>query len=191
MRQEKGMQTTIIAVMAIAILVMSVGFAAFSQNLNINGNATFSQAKWSVHFDTASYTETSNSTVHANPAPTPTATDLSYTVTLAKPGDKYEFTVDVINEGTMDAALNSITITSTPSTLPVYVGHVVNYAGTDYTATDSSISGVTLTKQTGNTPGRQTVKVTVTYKEPSNANDLPQNADQTVTFNVGLGYSSL
>ena len=189
MRQEKGMQTTIIAVMAIAILVMSVGFAAFSQNLNINGNATFSQAKWSVHFDTASYTETSNSTVHANP--TPTATDLSYTVTLAKPGDKYEFTIDVINEGTMDAALNSITITSTPSTLPVYVGHVVNYAGTDYTATDSSISGVTLTKQTGNTPGRQTVKVTVTYVEPSNANDLPQNADQTVTFNVGLGYSSL
>ena len=190
MRQERGTQTTVIAVLAIAILVMSVGFAAYSQNLNINGTATFSAAKWSVHFDTSSYAETAASTAHPTTTPTPSSTDLAYTVTLAKPGDKYEFTINVVNEGTMDADLKSITITPSPSPVPVYVSHKVNVAGTDYTTTNSSITGVTLAKQTGNTPGTQTVKVTVEYLEPANASDLPQNADQTVTFFVTLGYQS-
>lgn len=190
MRQERGIQTTVIAVLAVAILVMSVGFAAYSQNLNINGTATFTAAKWSVHFDTASYAETANSTAHPATAPSPTTTDMTYTVTLPKPGEKYEFTIDVVNEGTMDAALKSITITPSPSPVPAYVSHTVNYNGTDYTATDASITGVTLPKQTGSTPGRHTVKVTVEYLEPADASALPQT-DQTVTFNVTLGYESV
>ncbi len=190
MRQEKGMQTTIIAVMAIAILVMSIGFAAYSQNLNINGNATFSKAKWSVHFDTASYAETANSTAHPASTPTPTTTDMSYTVTLDQPGKKYEFTIDVVNEGTMDANLKSITITPNPSPVPVYVSHTVNYNGTDYTSTNGSITGVTLPKEANSTPGRHTVKVTVEYLTPADYHDLPENADQTVTFTVSLGYES-
>ena len=36
---------------------------------------------------------------------------MTYKVTLSKPGDFYEFTVDVKNSGTFDASLTGITMT--------------------------------------------------------------------------------
>lgn len=184
MRQEKGLQTVVIAVLAVAILVMSVGFAYFSQDLHINGTATFTAAKWDVHFDTTSFAE--DSTITASPTPTVTGTNITYTVTLAKPGDEYKFHVNVVNEGTIDAILKKITITN--SSNAEYVEHIVKYNTTSYTSTTDNINA-TLVKKTGNTPGTVPVEVTVRYKEPANASSLP-STDQTVTLNVTLDYQS-
>ena len=83
MNKEKGLQTLIIAVLAIAILIMSVGFAAYSQTLNINGTATVKSANWKVHFVDTTYAESTGS-VQAT-SKTITDTDVTYTVTLTKP----------------------------------------------------------------------------------------------------------
>ena len=56
MERQKHTQTVVIAVLAVAILMMTIGFAAtaYTQTLNIGGtdNTTVKAAKWSVHFDT-------------------------------------------------------------------------------------------------------------------------------------------
>jgi hypothetical protein len=175
-----GVLTLVVSLVAITIV-----YAAFSQNLNISGTGTLKSAKWDVHFDTTSYAETANSNVHPATTPTPTSTDLAYTVTLVEPGDKYEFTIDVVNEGTFDANLNAITITATSHPC---LRHTVNYNGTNYTATNTNITGVTLPKQSGSTPGKHTVKVTVEYVEPADAGQLP-TSDQSFTATVNLGYT--
>ena len=51
MERRKDGQIIAIAALAIAIVFMSVGFAVFAQNLNINGTATVEKAVWDVHFD--------------------------------------------------------------------------------------------------------------------------------------------
>lgn len=190
MRQERGLQTAVIAVLAVAILVMSVGFALFSQNLQINGTATFTAAKWDVHFDTASFGE--DSTIKATPTPTPSGTSVSYAVTLEKPGDEYQFHINVVNEGTIDAVLKSITITNDQASAP-YIKHTVTYAGTDFTETTSSIpSGIaTLAKKENSTPGTRTVVVKVKYDDSAAVqNSLPSEADVTAHLNVTLNYES-
>ena len=55
MRRENYIQNVIIALLAITVLAMSIGYAAYTQQLNVNGTATFSKAKWDVHFDTSTF----------------------------------------------------------------------------------------------------------------------------------------
>lgn len=52
-------------------------------------------------------------------------TNVSFDVQLDKPGDFYEFTVDVKNNGSIDEMVDSITKTSLNSSQSVYLDYVV------------------------------------------------------------------
>lgn len=180
MRKEIGLQNLIIVVLAIAVLAMSVGFATYSANLQINGTATFSKALWDVHFDTGSYNETStikstNHTVGDN--------SVSYTVTLPSPGSTYSFEINAKNYGTIGAKLKKITMTGLTEQQQKFITYTVNYAGTDYTTTTDNI-GTALPAGTSSTAK---ITVTVSYVYPAEAADLP-SADQEVTLSAVFDY---
>ena len=181
MRQERGLQNTVIVVLAIAILVMSVGFATYSENLKINGTATFNKATWDVRFNKTSFNETSEIK-----ATTKSVEDkvISYSVTLPKPGSTYSFTVNVQNYGTIDAELKKITMTGLTTEQAKYISHKVTYAGTDYTETTDNITGKVIA---GGGTATATVVVTVKYELPAVATDLPSE-NQTVNLNVEFDY---
>ena len=68
---RKGQQMLIVALI-VAIVTMSIGFAvtSYTTTLAIEGNTvTAKAAKWDVHFDDASYNETTGEYVSANLAP--------------------------------------------------------------------------------------------------------------------------
>ena len=59
MRKENNVQNIVIILLAVVVLVMTVGYAAFASTLTINSStATFKKAKWDVHFDTTTYNQT-------------------------------------------------------------------------------------------------------------------------------------
>ena len=182
MRKEKSTQAIVISILAVAVLVMSVGFASYAQNLNINGTATFAAAKWDVHFDTSTFDE--KTTVVSNPSASVGTTDITYTISLPEPGDEYTFDIDVVNAGTFNANLKKITITPALADLPEYVEHTVTYKNVDYTQTTDNINEL-LPKKSGDTVGRETVTVNVKYKEGTVT--LPEEGD-SVTFAVTLSY---
>jgi hypothetical protein len=188
MEKNKSTQTVIIAILAVVILTMSVGFAAsaYTQNLNINDSTVnVTAAKWNVHFDDASYTETTGSV--AATSHTLTGTTMVYEVTLAKPGDFYEFTVNVKNEGTFDANLTSLTMSSLTTEQAKYLTYTITYNnGTTYSASNTAITGSTLAKSTGIAP----VKVRVTYLTPADSANLP-TTDQTLTLSATLTYTQV
>jgi hypothetical protein len=64
---------------------------------------------------------------------------MTYTVTLNEPGDFYEFTINVVNDGTIDAVLSSINLTELTAAQQKYITHVVTYNGTDYYCRDFRI----------------------------------------------------
>lgn len=173
----------VMLLLVIAVILMTVGFAAYAQRLNINGNVTVKGKPWNVHFESGTVTPTTGGKAVTAKSATVSETDFAFTVTLEKPGDFYEATVNVINEGSMNAYLKKITM-SDISTHSKYLLYTVTYNnGTTYSAT-SNVSGVTLAAD-----ATHPVKVRVEYLEPASSTDLP-SGDVTVTVTGNLDYSS-
>ena len=182
MRQEREMQNAIIAVLAVAVLVMSVGFAVYSQTLNINGTATFTKAKWDVHFDTTTWSEVAGDLTATH---TLNNTTITYTVTLGKPGDVYTFSVDAKNFGTIDATLTGLTMTGLTTEQSKYASYVVEYNDVEYTESPQTISEDLLAGES------HTVTVTVTYLNPADPADLPTDNDAVLTLTLALDYEDM
>ena len=185
MEKERNVQTIVILALAAVIVTMSIGFAAFEANLNINGNVTVEKAEWNVAFDTNSYVESENSVTVASTDRSLTGTAMTYAVTLSAPGDFYEFTINVNNTGTFDAKLSSLTMTALTQEQAKYLTYTVSYNGTSYTTSNSTLA-VQLAKKTGVAP----VKVRVEYIQPADAADLPTE-DVTVSLSAALHYDQV
>ena len=112
----------------ILILGLGIGYAYINSDLNINGTAQVNSANWDVHWANV---QVSTGSVSANSPTISNQTTVNYSVVLNLPGDYYEFTVDAVNCGSIDAMidsidskLNGVTIT----TLPDYLNYTVTYS---------------------------------------------------------------
>ena len=185
MERKNSYYLIAIIALAAAVVSLSVAFAFTDIDLTIDGNVTTKATKWDVHFDSIGTINKSTSTVQTAAATLGSGAaplTASYTVTLTKPGDFYEFDIDVINAGDFDAKLKTITMTSTASI--AYLNHVVTYNSTDYTAASNNVNGNTLAAN----GGTETIHVKIEYVQPDNASDLP-TADVTGTYTVTLTYT--
>ena len=114
--------------LVILIVGLGIGYAYINSDLNINGTAQVNSANWDVHWANIAVTTGSVS------ASTPTIsnqTTVNYSVTLNIPGDYYEFTVDAVNGGSIDAMIDTIDSKlngATITTLPAYLKYSVTYA---------------------------------------------------------------
>ena len=190
MDKNKNFQTVIMGVLAAALLVMAVGYAAiFNETLTINGTATAAAAKWDIHFDSSSYTESQNSVTATSH--TVGTTTMSYNVTLAKPGDFYEFTINVVNAGTFNAKLTGITLTnSITAAQSNYITYTFSYNNTVYAASASNLNVALSAADSNSDADTATVKVRVEYVAPNDPTLLP-STDQEMTFNVSLDYQQV
>lgn len=185
MERKNSYYLIAIIALAVAVVSLSVAFAFTDIDLTIDGNVTTKATKWDVHFKEIknvnkpnTVTVTSAAALASGDAPL----TASYTVTLTKPGDFYEFDIDVINAGDFDAKLKTIALTSTSGI--AYLNHVVTYNSTDYTAASNNVNGNTLAAG----GGTETVHVKIEYVQPASENDLPKT-DQTGTYTVTLTYT--
>ena len=160
----------------ITILCMGIGFALLSSNLTITGNTNVSGNSWKVYFNSVSVT---NGSVDATTAPTvtgTTTTSLDYTILLDKPGDFYEFTVEAKNDGTIDAAVSSITEPNIASRVLQYLNYSVTYLD------GSPVNeGDILKKKTSTN-----YKVRVEYRTDIEASDLDSEG---VTLDLAFGVN--
>ena len=111
------------AIFAVALLI-GVGYAALSATLKINGQTTINKASWDVHFENVATNDstaikfyaandTSFSSALTNIASL-SGTTLNYTVNLTAPdataNTTHDMTADIVNKGTMDATISSVTL---------------------------------------------------------------------------------
>ena len=120
--------TLLIVGILLIIGVITVGYATLQTVLNINGTANIGGATWNIHFENIQETTETNVTASTAPVAVGTSTiNLSYSVSLVKPGDKYEFTADIVNSGSINAKLSDLTLTGVPNGMD-YVSYTVTYA---------------------------------------------------------------
>ena len=128
-------------ILIILLLVAGIAYAVLTVHLKINGYVSINDGRWNVHFE--NYQQTANSTITPTSGNAPvitgdTTTEISYAITFQQPGDVYEFTIDIVNGGTMDASVVAlekyITINDVLTEIPAYLTYTATYInGTEYT----------------------------------------------------------
>lgn len=174
MESERKSKGIIIGVLCAVIVFMSIGFAALSSQLKINGNATISDT-WNVQITNIEKKEGSTGAT-ATSDPTYTATTANFNVSLKEPGDYAIYTVTVKNTGSLDAVLTRITEAEGEG----------GSAAIKYTVTPGAGSeqGSTLAK----TNGIHTFDVKVEYLSTAVGENAP-DANASKSLSVTLDYN--
>ena len=157
------------------LLLISIGFSVISTTLNIVGSTSVSKNTWDIHFENVQVVD--GSVVAATPLISNNDARVSYSVTLNMPGDFYEFTVDVVNDGTIDGMLDSLDKTTLTSDQLKYLNYYVTYSdGLEIKSDDILKAGKS-----------EKLLVHIDYKKDLNSSDLPLS-DVNLTITIQANY---
>ena len=156
--KDKGL---LIGMLCTVVIVMAVAFAAFSTSLEVNGTASI-QSTWKIVFDKANSSCTDGSNIQMNDD----STIATIGVSLESPKDSVTCSIQVKNTGTLDAKLDSISLTPTGNA-------PITFTVDPKVDADLSTRPV-LTAQ----GGTEVIKVTATYDDVSGQ---PKDLTKSVT----------
>ena len=135
LRREQKIRNIILFTL-FSLVFIGVGYAVISSNLKLNGSMTLNKITWDVHFE--NFEELYNNTVTYTKTISNNNTSLTYNVNLNKPGDIFEFTIDVVNNGNIDAMLSNIGSNGLTSAQQQVMDYSLKYLdGTTPTVKDS------------------------------------------------------
>ena len=167
---RKNINHKLIVIAVILSMLISVGYAALSTTLSINGTASISSSSWLVYFTNVQVTTGSVMALQTPTTSGTSTTNLTWEVNLDNLGDFYEYYVDVKNDGTMDAMIGNLSNTPLTSNQAKYLDYKVTYAdGAVIEQYDRLDSGDMVT-----------LKVRVEYKTDLNPEDLPSEPSSVV-----------
>ena len=193
---EKDRKTKILAVIAIIVAVISltIGFAAFSTSLSIEGTGDVKASSWKVRFENLQPVQKVGTAVETT-APTINSNDTSisnFDVSFTTPGDSVSYTFDIANNGTFDAEITSINIPTptcqgTGETAEEDATNVCENLEYKLTYTDG---GATLAQtDTLNKGEKKNVTLTLTYKDTITEEELPQDNVDISNLGISIIYS--
>lgn len=196
--------TITITVLVLMLVFISVGYAAYSTVLRIGGVAKVNRSVWSIHYDKDSVnvlngTDQGYTLVSPTVGPTVDSdqTNLSFETELNL-NEETSFTIDVVNDGTFTARVNSV--------------NIVAQSKTENDANYTTLSNINSNRWSNDyldfyvvwTDGNKNIldtidlepattknmTVVVRYKQPENQNLLPsENMD--FKFNIDVEYTQV
>ena len=151
---------------------LGIGYSFLTTTLSINGTADVDSNTWDVYWDNVQVTTGSVSA--EEPVIDSNKTTVTFNAHLSQPGDFYEFTIDAVNDGSIDAMIDTIV---TPVTIPDYLSYTVTYS-------DELPLAKYHLLESGN---REVYRIRVEYRTDINASDLPDTAD-SISLQFGVTY---
>ena len=187
---KKNKKNKTLLTVLILLLAITIGYAAIATTLKINGSAEIKSAKWDVYWENPQVL--SGSVTETKPTLSESDTKATFDVTLNEPGDYYEFTIDAVNNGSLDAKIdtNGIVKQVKNSSGQVVNPKILKYEVTNNDQEHTAIQeGHILAKKSGNTPTKETYRVRVEYRndEGINPSDLDDN-DLVFTIEFSVKY---
>ena len=161
------------------LLVIGIGYAALSANLKIAGTSGVKSNKWIIYFDRI---QNESGVVSTETKITDDKQEVDFNITLNEPGDYYEFDVDTVNDGTIDAMIDSVEFGELDDSVKDLVTFDVTYKdGTEIKKCD------TLPKES-----RKTINVKVNYKDDLTQDDLlDEDKSLNLTFTINYVQKSV
>lgn len=163
--RNKKILYILLAIVLVSICTLTLVYAALNVTLSIVGNAEVFASSWDIHLDNVSV----NTKSVSGSAPTISGgTTVNFSTKLEVPGDFYEFTIDVVNDGTIDAMIESIVKTPTLTTAQAkYLKYEIEYQNGE------SINTRQLVKKNDFVR----LKVRIEFRKDITASDLPTTTD--------------
>ena len=170
----------IIGSLLAVVLLMAVGYAAFSSVLNISGTGSITSS-WNIKITNV---EVSNTVGDASDGEGTTFEDLTATINsnLVSPGDSITYDVTVRNDGSLDAVLTDINLSE--STNPAISFSTSNLeAGDELQTGEEAILKVTITYNNVTSQPENTsasLNVTLTYEQKGSGSVTPSPSGPTI-----------
>ncbi len=176
MEKERRTKALVVVVLLIVVAGLTVAFAALSATLNINGTAYLDAAKWGIKFENLSEPEKTGDATTTGTAKieeSKSAEINGIDVSLSTPGDKVVYTVDLVNEGTINAKIDKIEKTELTSEQQKYLTFkVTDKDGKEVSEGDILSAGET-----------KKLTITIEFIKDLTKEDLP-----TSTSTISLSY---
>lgn len=175
MRHKKKNKRVFIIVLL--LIFITIGYASLTTTLNINGFTSIKGNSWDVHFENVQITDGSAEAIIVPTSNNVNTTEIKYKVVLNEPGDFYEFTVDAVNKGTIDAMIgNEPTIQIENNDLDNILIHSITYSNGMPIMKGNSLRAMT---------GKVKYKVRLEYNEDITKEQLIDTAKE-----INLSFSS-
>ena len=156
----------VLAIAIISVFTLSVAYAAMSAVLEIHGNSEVVASNWDIHLENV---KVKSGSVSANTPKISGASSVSFDVELNTPGEFYEFTVDVVNGGAIDAMIDSVVkIPELTTEQSKYIKYEITYENGESISTKQNL------KKGTSTP----IKIRVEYRNDISVSDLPNSATE-------------
>ena len=174
--KDRKVLTLGLCLVVVCVFTLTIAYAALNAVLTIQGSAQVTSSNWDVHLANPKVT---NGSVTTTVPTLTTGKSLTFSTTLNMPGDFYEFTVDVVNSGSIDAMIEKVTKTpELTADQAKYLNYTVSYQNGESIANKQAIAaGVTMP-----------IKVRVEYRKDLLASDLPTSQVQ-LTLGLVLDYT--
>lgn len=176
--------------LVVSLVAVSLAYAGFTQNLNINGTANVKSVKWDVHFANLGTVQTTGTGAQLT-APTIKSNNTvigDYSVQVSTPGDTVTYTFDVVNLGNFNAKLTGVTIGTPTCTSSNQSNATAVCSYITYKLYDATTNNEIATADNGllaALTGVRHFKLVLSYSSTIPANSLP-TADISVS---GLGVT--
>lgn len=191
---DKNREVKIIAVVAllVAVVGLSVAYAALSTTLEISGNATINSASWDVKF--VKVEQPAENVVGSASFVEPTVTSTSitdYDIKLSIPGDSVTYDFKIVNQGSIDAKLGTVNIGSiscvdaTTETATEEAIAVCN--NLTYSVTYADGSEIKVGDDLAKSGGTRDAKITLTFNQT--ADTVPANAIKVNGLDITFIYN--
>ena len=160
------------------LVLISMGFAYLSTNLNISGSSLIKGNSWDVHFENVAVDSKSVSLSTGDSAPSISVDGLTITfeVTLYEPGDLYRFDADIVNDGTLDAMIEQFNVNGLSQYEDFIECNVTYEYGQPVRSYDLLEAGET-----------RKIHVEAKYKDDITADDLEEN-DSEISLSISAKY---
>lgn len=116
-----------ITIICIVLMFIAIGFAALSATLGITADARIAKVNWGVHFENLEVSKDSIEAISPATILSDDTTKASFDVLFTEPGQYYEFEVEVVNSGNVDAKLSSLQLDGFTSDKAKYLTYTILY----------------------------------------------------------------
>jgi hypothetical protein len=180
MEKKKSIQFAIIGALSFAVLFMSVGFATYSQVIDLKSAPL--PKEFGVTLDEGSY-QLGEGSVKAKSFSI-ADNSIDFSAHLDKPGDYFLFSIKAVNNGNFDGVLDNVWMTTPDAKLAPLVDYTVYYNNEDTFTSSEFDLDYAINKNPGiNT---KTIIVKVLYNPDEDAKIPAEGVD--FDFNLMLDY---
>ena len=159
--KDRKVLTLGLCLVVVCVFTLTIAYAALNAVLTISGNARVSAADWDIYLANPKVTNGSATTIVPS---IKTSSTVEFSTTLSMPGDFYEFTIDVVNGGSIDAMIENVVKTPELTTDQAkFLKYEITYQNGE------SITNKQLLAKDTTMP----IKVRIEYRKDLVASDLP------------------